>query len=152
MVNFNQMNRKLLAILILLASLVVLNAQRINDANVPEKVKKAFKNYYPEVQNLTWQKTKQGFAAVFVLENISAKLILDTDGKLLETTTTVSQSDLPQSIQEYVNSNYKEYKFGSLEKVVNNEGAVEYNISIIKKRVKKMLIFTNDGHLLNKEK
>ena len=132
----------------LFLSMFVLNAQSIKETKVPEKVKTAFAGFYPDAQEIKWQKDKQGFVVNFKLENIPASLLLNPEGKLLETKTSVPQSELPQNLQDYITANCKDYKLLNQEKIVNFDGTVIFKISIIKKKLKKDLLFSNDGHLI----
>jgi hypothetical protein len=139
--------KQLLTVLIFLPLMYALNAQSIKETKVPEKVKKAFASYYPEAQNLKWLKNKENYEVEFTLENSNAALNLSPEGKLLATLTPVSQSELPQNLIDYVSLNFKNFKYRSQEKIVDYEGTVLYKVIITKNKIKKEIIFTNDGHL-----
>ncbi len=139
--------KRLLIVFIFLPLLFASQAQSIKEANVPEKVKKAFSNYYPEASNIKWNKDKRGFEVNFKLEDMQASLVLNPDGKLLETKTTALLPELPQNLLDYISVNYKDYKIENQEKIVDYEGTIIYKISLSKRKLQKILLFTDDGHL-----
>jgi hypothetical protein len=145
------MTKSLLTVFICMLLLLDVQAQSIKEAKVPEKVKNTFTGYYPEAQNATWHKGKLGYEVNFKFENIQASLVLSPDGKLLETKTAVQQTELPQSLIDYITNNYKNYKIESQDKIVDNEGTIIYKINVSKRKTKMNLFFSNDGHLIKND-
>jgi hypothetical protein len=145
------MKKYILFILLVTTIGSTIYAQSKKQIHVPDKVKSAFVSYYPEAVNVKWNKDPKGFEVNFILENISASLVLNVDGKLLETETSIPQTELPNDALEHVSKNFRNYKITETAKIVKCDGTITYEVQITKSKIKKDLFFTVDGKNIQKK-
>ncbi len=98
-----------------------------------------------------------------MLKEILLKLILKKEilnksatynksGKLMETETEISVTELPAKINNYVKKNYKGYKITGAAKIVSSNGTMKYEAEVKDNKIQKDLMFDKSGNSLNKMK
>ncbi len=129
----------------LIALLLVSFTAFAQQVNVPKSAKDAFSKLYPKATEVKWDKENQGYEASFKLNGQDMSVILDKDGKVMETETAIETSQLPKGVGKYVTDNYKGFKITSAAKIVNSKGEVTFEAEISKDKVKKDLFFDANG-------
>lgn len=124
-----------------------LNAQKIKNEDVPQSVKTKFKELYPNVQKVKWEKEDANFEAEFENGNSETSVVFDGTGNLLETETEISADALPQQVKEYVQKNLAGKKIKEASKIVNSKNQVIYELEIDKTEY----LISQDGKLINKK-
>ncbi len=129
----------------LIASLLVSFTAFAQQVNVPKSTKDSFSKLYPKATEIKWDKENQGYEASFKLDGKDMSVILDKDGKVLETETAIEISQLPKGVEKYVMDNYKGFKITGAAKIINSKGEVTFEAEISKDKVKKDLLFDANG-------
>ena len=123
------------------------------DVTVPKSVSEAFAKLYPKATDVKWEKEgDEEFEVVFKDNGISISVVLDDDGKLMETETVVQASELPKAVVPYIEKKYAGYIISKVEKIVDSKGNVTFETGISKDKMKKELIFDSNGKHVKKEK
>lgn len=135
------MKAKYFLIGILLVSFTVF----AQETKIPKSVKDSFSKLYPKASDVKWDKENQDYEASFKLDGKDMSVILDKDGKVLETETAIEISQLPKGVEKYVMNNYKGFKITGAAKIVNSKGEVTFEAEITKDKVKKDLFFDTNG-------
>lgn len=124
-------------------------------SKIPPKVTDSLSKLYPKATNVKWDKEGNDYEASFKLDNKDMSVNLNVDGKVLETETTIEISQLPDSIDKYVQNNYKGYKITEAAKIVKANGVTLFEAEIQKGNSKNDLLFDSQGKIekknINKE-
>lgn len=140
--------KKVIFALIVFVYTFSLSAQK---QNIPVNAKNAFSKLYPQATNVKWNKEGESkFEASFKNEKISMSVVLDNDGKLIETETTLEVANLPEKILKFVKDNYSDHKISEAAKIVDKDGKITFEAEIAKGKNKKDLIFSEDGQLIKR--
>ena len=143
------MKAKLIPLVLLVFSISVF-AQNVD---VPKNVQAEFLKLYPKTTEVKWNKeNKSGFEAEFKENGISISIVMNGEGKVIETETKIDKKDLPGSVESFVMKNYKGYKITEAAKIVDAKGVLIFEAEISKGDLKKDLLFDKDGKLIVKEK
>ncbi|MCB9001391.1 MAG: PepSY-like domain-containing protein [Bacteroidales bacterium] len=124
------------------------NAQKLNEKNVPIAVKDAFQKEYPNITNAKWEYENGNYEVNFNLENKEASLLIDEQGDILETEIEIKTSELPKTVIDYTNANYKGKRIKEAARIINSKGEITYEAEI-----KGMdLIFDSNGNFIKTSK
>jgi hypothetical protein len=118
---------------------------------VPAAVKKAFTLKFPAAAKVEWGIEKQGqYEAEFDQNKTGMSALFDTKGTLLETESTITETNLSQTIKSILAKDYSTYKVKKIEK---NEakGVVKYEVVVVKGKKSSELVFDASGKQLKKE-
>lgn len=129
----------------LIAILLVSFTAFAQETKIPKAVKDSFSKLYPKVTDVKWDKENQGYEASFKLNGKDMSVILDKDGKVMETETAIEISQLPKGVEKYVMDNYKGFKITGSAKIVTSKGEITFEAEISKDKVKKDLLFDANG-------
>lgn len=141
------MKLKMILIVVSIFSFSIL-AQNVD---VPKKVQNEFAKLYPKVTDVKWSKeSKEEFEAEFKENDNSISVVIDNEGKLLETETKIDIKDLPKAVEPLVTKKYKGYKITEAAKIIDNKGTLTFEAEISKGNTKKDLSFDKDGKILVK--
>jgi len=80
-------------------------AQKLKETEVPSAVKEGFKKHFPNTAVNGWEKENGNYEAGFVLNKAETSALLDASGKLLETESEISVSELPKAVSDYLAKN-----------------------------------------------
>src|SRR3954463_11287853 len=80
--------------------------QKVKEADVPANVKQAFQKQYPNVKVSEWEKEQGNFEAEFEKNKVETSVLIDAQGKILETEVEIQISELPAAVKEYVSKNH----------------------------------------------
>lgn len=84
--------------------------------NVPEKVKAAFIQKYPDAEEVDWDVEGEGeWEAEFELNEKEMSANFDQNGKWLETESEIEDEDLPAAVKETLNTKFKDYEVEEVE-------------------------------------
>ncbi|MDQ2719641.1 MAG: PepSY-like domain-containing protein [Bacteroidota bacterium] len=118
--------------------------------NVPEAVKNANMNKYPEskTHHITWETEKGNYEANWGGKDGEANSVTYTpSGTFVEIVKEIPVSQLPHSANNYINQHYKKAKFGDVGKVLDAQGKTSYEVEINGKDV----IFDANGNFEKSE-
>jgi hypothetical protein len=117
------------------------------DNRVPEPVKAAIKNLYPDISKLHWNSEAKGiWEAEFKNNGIQTSVTFDANGTMKEIENEITMSDLPQAVQNYLKQNNLENKVKEIAKIVDANGVITYEAEVKNKD----LIFDNQGNIISK--
>lgn len=143
------MKKTLLFILFLagtMTSLVV--AQDLKSKNVPEAVKTAFSQKYPDAKKVSWEKEKGNYEANWGGKSGEDSSVTYTpSANFVEIVVAIPVSQLPASVAPYVSKNYKGAKISEAGKVTDAAGNHMYEAEVNGKD----LIFDEKGNFLKKD-
>lgn len=123
-------------------------AQKMKSAEVPAVVKDAFQKQYPTANDVKWDKEKGNYEASFDLNKVDNSVLIDGNGKILETEVEIEISELPKGVSEYVKAQYKGMSIKEAAKITDAAGVITYEAE-----VKGMdLIFDRTGKFLKESK
>jgi len=111
---------------------------------VPENVQRVFKQHFPNVRNVKWEKEGQNYEAVFAYNVTETSMVITPKGEIMETETELDSSTLPESILTYLDNNYKGYKIAEASRIVTSEGKINYEAEVNDKD----FIFDSNGNFL----
>jgi len=142
------MKLKMILIVVSIFSFSIL-AQNVD---VPKKVQNEFTKLYPKVTDVKWSKeSKKEFEAEFKENGNSISVVINNEGKLLETETKIDIKDLPKAVEPLVTKKYKGYKITEAAKIIDVKGILTFEAEITKGNEKKDLIFDKNGKILVKK-
>jgi ABC-type transporter MlaC component len=135
--------------LIILSTLVfaanAINAQKLKEAELPQKIKESFSKDFKEAKAAKWEKEKDGnYEAEFMFNKIEMSVTYNTAGDLLETESEIAVADLPKTVSEYVAKNFPGKKIKEASKIIEPDGSVKYEAEVSKKD----LIFDSAGNFI----
>ncbi len=123
---------------------VSLNAQGIN---VPAKAKEAFSKLFPQAAKVNWGKeSKNEFEVSFINRETNMSVVLNGEGKLLETETDIEVNNLPGKVLQFVKEKYPHYKITEAAKIVDSKNVLSYEAEISLGKEKRDLIFDANGN------
>ncbi|MEI6522434.1 MAG: PepSY-like domain-containing protein [Bacteroidota bacterium] len=123
-------------------------AQKIKENELPEDVKTAFKNIYPQTKAEKWEKEGNNFEAEFKHNKIEQSVLFDAQGNILETEIEIEKNKLPNTVLEYVKTNYKGHSIKEAAKINDSKDAVFFEVEIKGMDV----IFDSNGKFLREVK
>lgn len=106
------------------------NAQKMKEADVPAAVKSSFSKSHPNVKVEKWEKEQNNYEAEFHEGKIEMAVLMDANGKLVETEKEISVSELPKEVSEYAAKNLGGKKIKEASKITDAAGVVTYESEI----------------------
>jgi hypothetical protein len=122
-------------------------SRKLNASKVPQAVKDGFKKAYPN-DKATWEREDGNYEANFLSDGRPVSLILNKEGIVLETETTISLSELPSAARDYIEKHYKNKKLKEVAKIEKASHETMYEVVIPGKE----LIFDAAGNFKETEK
>ena len=99
---------------------------------------------YPGVRGIKWDKEGKNYEAGFTYNGKAMSVVMDATGSILETETTITTAQLPQSVRDYVTRNYKGKKIAEAAEIVDAKGVKTYEAEVGNKD----LLFDSNGKKL----
>lgn len=134
-----------LAVLLAACSSAQKNETTSKESKIPTAVRDAFKQHYPNISDVNWEKEGKTYEASFENNETETSVVLDANGKILETETEIETTALPKTVLDYIAANYKDQKVKEASKIVLSDGTINYETEINKKD----LIFDSNGSFIN---
>lgn len=136
--------KTILSTLLLLSILISSNCQIIEAKDVPFPVKVAFEGGYPSIKEVQWRLNGNYYNATYEVDQLKKIVTYNEYGIFIESKAGVLLTELPKSIQEYVNLHgtgdfLKEYY-----KVIQADGTESYEIFLNDKNI----TFNSKGELI----
>lgn len=135
--------KKIILIVVVFVFTVSLNAQELN---IPARAKEAFSKLYPKVAKVHWGKEgKNELEVSFKNDETNMSVVLNDEGRVLETETEIDIYKLPEKVLQYVKENYPHHKITEAAKIVDSKNTLTYEAEIAKRKEKRDLIFDASG-------
>lgn len=134
-----------LAVLLAACSSAQKNEKPSKEPKIPVSVLDTFKQHYPNISDVDWEKEGQNYEASFENKETETSVVIDPSGKILETETEIEPNMLPQAALDYIAANYKGKKVNEAAKIILGKGSINYEAEINKKD----LLFDSNGSFIN---
>lgn len=144
--------RKLFVISIALIFSASCFAQKIDESDVPDAVKSAFKVRFPGVTDAKWEKEDTLYNATFLMGQTATETEFSEKGTWLETEWEIPAEFTPQAIKSYIDTAYADYKLNEIELMDYPADGKLYKAEIRKKKDCQNLYFTVKSEFKKTEK
>ncbi|WP_300665489.1 PepSY-like domain-containing protein [Fluviicola sp.] len=134
-----------LVVLLAACSSAQKNEETSKDSKIPVTVRDAFKQHYPNIRDVDWEKEGKNYEASFENNKTETSVVIDASGKILETETEIEINALPKPVLDYLAANYKGQKVKEAAKIVLGDGTINYEAEVNKKD----LLFDSNGSFIN---
>ena len=121
--------------------------QKTKEQNVPQIIKNALHEKFPNATEVKWDKEENNYEASFKNNKVDNSILFNANGKIIETEIAITVSQLPKKALQYLNDNYKNQKVKEVAKIVTEKGTVIYEAEIKGKD----LFFNENGNFINKD-
>jgi len=139
---------KYLIFLLLTSSTVsFINAQKLNESQVPSAVKSTFKKKYPSVK-ASWDKEDANYEANFKENGTAMSTVIDKNGTIVETEADIPVTDLPKMVRDYMKKNYPAIRMGEAARIVKANGDINYETEVHHKDI----LFDAEGKFIKEVK
>lgn len=125
-------------------------AQKISADNVPETVKNAFKQKFPTAQKVKWELDYENYEAEFKMDKKEMSATFSKDGEWIETETPIKVSALPQSVKDFLSTNFSGFVVKEAEKEETLKG-IMYELEIKKGEIEYEVIVSEAGKLISRK-
>lgn len=112
---------------ILLGLLAITFSSFAKDVN--EEVLKVFHNTYPDAKKVSWSEDKDSYMVFFTKNNISFRVIYDTEGNIVMAFKYYGEDNLPPLVLGKVKKAYPDFSVHSVVEK-SSEAAIEYHITL----------------------
>jgi uncharacterized membrane protein YkoI len=112
-----------------------------SNSKIPAAVTAAFKQHYPTIKQVKWEKEGLNYEASFENNQTETSVVIDSNGKIWETETEIETTSLPKAALDYIQTHYKNGKVKEAAKLVQADGSINYEAEVTKKD----LIFDANG-------
>lgn len=124
------------------------NAQNKDVKDAPAKVKSEFSKLYPKVKDVKWYTEDGNYEGKFTTDKMEMSVQINEKGELVQKEMYLKISQLPKTVQDYLNKNYAGVKFNEASEVTNAKNIKHYQAET----KDKVLIFDNKGIFVKAEK
>jgi len=129
-----------------------LQQQEQQRGKIPVTILSVFASEFPKAQKVKWSVETPGeFKAEFELYGVVSAAIYDTNGKLIESETEITGSELPQSVLVEMYKSFAGYKISKIEQVNDSKNIITYEMVARKGKSEYELVFLVNGKLFKKE-
>ncbi len=126
-------------------------AQDIPSSKVPSLVQNTVLAKFPGANKIEWEKKKNNFEAEFDLNAVEYNAILDASGNLIQYKKEIPILDVPEKIQQAIQSTYPGYTIDDAD-LIDKNGALIYELELETQGKKDIKVFYNaDGTLISKK-
>ncbi|HKC69131.1 MAG TPA: PepSY-like domain-containing protein [Bacteroidia bacterium] len=140
--------KKLILIVAIALTGTLAHAQKISSSEVPGAVSSKFSSMYPNSTVDHWKKEKGNYEVKFMQGGKKMCVAIDPSGNVVKTSTTISASELPSSVNDYVAKNYSNQKITEAEKISEADGTTKYEAKVNGTH----LCFDSNGNFVKSEK
>ena len=141
------MKKSVILVAIIMLSFVSF-AQKTKEQNVPQIIKNALIEKFPNAKNVKWDKEENNFEASFKNNNIDNSILFNANAKIIETEIAIEVNQLPKNALQYLNDNFKNKKVKEAAKIITEKGITIYEAEIQGKD----LFFDENGNYIIKNK
>ena len=129
----------------------VIPSQAQHKHGVPEKVKSAFFEKFPDVDKIKWEKEQENeWEAEFKMQGKEYSATFTSNGDWIETEREIKKSEIPDDIIAVLNKTYRDYEIDEAEMGENQQGNFyEFEIEVGDKEYEVMI--DANGKLSSKE-
>ncbi|SHN25101.1 PepSY-like domain-containing protein [Mucilaginibacter sp. OK098] len=142
------MKKIILSMLMGVAAITAVSAQRVKSPFVPATVKSALTAKYPAAADVSWEKEKGNYEANWGGKSGEDMSVQFTpDGAFVEQVVAIKVSNLPAGVITYVKQHYKGVKITEAGKLTDAKGTLMYEAGVKGKD----LVFDEKGNFLKQD-
>lgn len=127
-------------------------AQKVDESDVPDAVKSAFKVRFPGMTDTKWEKEDTLYNAAFLMGQTATEAVYSEKGTWIETEWEIPTEYTPKAIKNYIDSAYAGYKLIEIELMDYPADGKLYKAEIRKKKNCQNLYFTVKSEFKKTEK
>lgn len=116
------------------------------NVKTPSVVLNTFQSEFPEATDIEWEEFKDDYEVEFEIENIDHTAILSSDGNLIKYKYDILLSELPETVNQTISSNYDSTKIDDTE-ILKIDGYTYYQIEFEKNLMDDQVIFNATGEI-----
>jgi len=125
------------------------NKKMIANSDAPKVVVLAFQKKYPKESDPDFQTDSHGYwEAHFKKKGEKYRADFHADGRWIETENSIKVSELPQVIQDKINTTYAFYEISEVEHVMSASKGEFYDVEFKQKGKNKDIEFRKDGTVI----
>ena len=121
--------------------------QKLTGEQVPLVVKNVFEKEYPRVK-VSWDREDANYEANFKQDGKTMSMVIDRNGTIVETETSIAITDLPKTAQDYMKKNYPGVKIEEAARILKANGDINYEAEVHHKDI----VFDANGKFIKKVK
>ncbi len=121
-------NELLFVLLFSIASIV--QAQKVNDADVPQAVKTTFKSKCPQAASAKWEKEDGNYEAHYSMGKMEMTCVINPAGVYVQSETAINASELPKPAADYLQKKMPGQKVTEAAKITDAAGKVTYEAEV----------------------
>lgn len=140
--------KKLAIILTITGSMVLINAQKIQQKDIPVSVQSALQKQFPDAKNVKWEKEHGNYEAGFQSKGTKYSVLVNASGNIMETEVPVDINSFPAQSKQFILKKYPNQKIKETAKITDSKGVVTYEAEVNGKD----LIFDTKGNFLKEIK
>lgn len=125
------------------------SAQKMNEKDIPVKVKEAFAKKYPGIK-AEWEKEGANYEAEFKQNKIEQSVVFDEMGAFKEVEQEIKITELPKAVSDYCTKNYPAHKLSEASKMTDASGKMMYEAELSKGKEHFDIIFDDNGTFIKK--
>jgi len=143
---------KVNSIVVVICSILLLSCgTKKKEVDVPQKVKDAMKERFPDATNITWDKeTAFEWEADFKMYENKYSANFDPDGNVLVMEYDMKIKDLPPPIVKDIDSSFEGYQIKKAEHAEKGNDHF-FEIELVKSNKLLEVVYDENGHMLNNE-
>jgi hypothetical protein len=136
--------KKLLVVLFVSGAVsLTASAQKLDASKVPSSVKESFAKQFPGAAG-KWEMEKGNYEAGFKYQGNTMSALFDTNGTMTESEIAIKKSELPATVNAYINKHYSGAKIKEAAKITKADGEMNYEAEVNGKD----LLFDANGNFL----
>ncbi len=131
-------------------AVVSVHAQDLSENDVPNAVRSAFSQEFPETSQAEWEMEKGNYKVEFnTTNNFENEVWYDASGKFIRSERQVFANDLPMDVLSKIRTEYRDYSMDDVKEVVVN-GKKSYKLELSARKSDKeiKLHFDEQGNIL----
>ncbi|MFN3402731.1 MAG: PepSY-like domain-containing protein [Cytophagaceae bacterium] len=129
-------------------------AQDVKSERVPEYVKSALHEQYPESKDMDveWEKSGAYYRASFEAGDVDHEVLISPGGEWVHSEIEMDKKNLPASVNEgYKSSEYASYKIDDVKRIESSEEGTMYRMELEGDDQELNVYFDEDGEVIKTE-
>ena len=142
---------KTLFLMIMITSVIGLSSCCNHATDVPEKVKTAFSEKFPDAKKIVWeQEDENEWEAEFKTNGKEYSATFGADGSWLETEYEIETEEIPELVKNTLDIEFEGFEIEEGEFIENSEGNF-YEFEIEKEEIEMEVLIDANGNVVKKE-
>jgi hypothetical protein len=143
---------KTFIVISMLSVVMSTQAQNLKANEIPENVRLAFSNKFPDVKKVKWSKENANeFEGEYKINGIEKSSNFDKDGQWLVTETEIKSEQLPVAVMAVIKKDFSDFKIEEAEKAETASNQLFYEVTLEKKESNLEVKFSPEGKIISKE-